>query len=138
MLPSRVHLQPGGDPSVTVTARINPFFEPSPLPFQAPPFDRNQDEDYQVALEEGMARELDEVRAIAANPEPPTFANTIEALERAGSLLRRVSSVFHEIADSTSTPSLRRIDAEEAPKLAAHEDAIYLNAALFARVKAVY
>src|SRR6266851_3244889 len=104
--------------------RVNPFFHPSSLPFQAPPFDRIEDEDYQVALEEGMTREMDEVRAIAANPDRPTFANTIEALEQAGSILRRVSWVFHEIAESSSNPTLRRIDAEEAPRLAAHQDAI--------------
>src|SRR3979409_553134 len=72
----------------------NPFFEKSPLPFQAPPFDRIKDSDYQPAIEEGMKRELAEIQTIANNPDAPTFANTIEAMERSGDLLRRVQRVF--------------------------------------------
>ena len=68
----------------------NPFFAPSTLPFQAPPFDKIKDEDYQPAIEAGMAEELKEVQAIADNPAPPTFENTIVAMEKSGQLLRRV------------------------------------------------
>jgi peptidyl-dipeptidase Dcp len=116
----------------------NPFLDPSPLPFQAPPFDRIRDEDYQIALHEGRARHLAEVKAIVENPEPPSFDNTIEALERSGRVLGRVRAVFHEIVESTATPVLRRIDLEEAPRLAAHHDAIHLDRGLFDRVNAVY
>jgi peptidyl-dipeptidase Dcp len=116
----------------------NPFLEPSPLPFQAPPFDRIRDEDYQVALHEGRAHHLAEVQAIVSNPAPPTFGNTIEALERSGRILGRARAVFHEIVESTATPALRRIDLEEAPRLAAHHDAIHLDPGLFERVNAVY
>src|SRR5215831_6795796 len=118
--------------------RPNPFFDPSPLPFQAPPFDQIQDDDYKAALEEGMTREREEVASIANGSDAPTFRNTVEALERSGQLLRRVSQVFHEIADSNSTPRLREIDAEAAPRLAAHHDAIHLDGRLYARIRAVY
>ena len=72
----------------------NPFFAPSTLPFQAPPFDKIKDEDYQPAMEAGMAEELKEVQAIANNPAPPTFENTIVAMEKSGQLLQRVRSGF--------------------------------------------
>jgi peptidyl-dipeptidase Dcp len=116
----------------------NPFAQPSPLPFQAPPFDKIKDNDYQPAIEEGMTRELAEVESIANDPNAPTFDNTIEALERRGELLRRVQSVFSGMVSSNTNPTIQRVQSEEAPKLAAHRDAIYLNPKLFARVKAVY
>jgi peptidyl-dipeptidase Dcp len=116
----------------------NPFAEPSTLPFLAPPFDKIKDADYMPALEEGMRRELAEVEAIANNPEAPTFANTIEALERTGDLLRRVQPVFFGMSSSNTNLILQRVQTEEAPKFAAHQDAIYMNPKLFARVKAIY
>jgi peptidyl-dipeptidase Dcp len=84
-----------------------------------------------------MARRRAEVDAITANPEPPTFTNTIEALERSGDVLRRVSAVFFVLASSCSTEGIRAIEAEVAPLLAAHADAILLDPALFARIEAV-
>jgi peptidyl-dipeptidase Dcp len=116
----------------------NPFFTASPLPFQAPPFDKIRDEHYAPALEEGMKRELAEIEAIADNPEPPTFANTVEAMERSGELLTRVSKVFQGLAQSNTSDAIQKIRAEEAPKLAAHRDAIFLNSRLFARVRTLY
>ena len=116
----------------------NPFAQPSPLPFEAPQFDKIKDSDYQPAMEEGMRRQLAEVDLIANNSDAPTFANTIEALERTGELLRRVQPVFFGMVSSNKNPTIQRVQSEEAPKLAAHRDAIYLNAKLFARVKAVY
>jgi peptidyl-dipeptidase Dcp len=116
----------------------NPFAQPSALPYQAPPFDKIKDSDYQPAIEEGMRRELTEVESIANDPNAPTFKNTIEALESGGDLLRRVQRVFFGIAASNTNPTIQKVQSEEAPKLAAHRDAIYLNAKLFARVKAVY
>lgn len=116
----------------------NPFAKPSPLPFHAPSFDKIKDTDYQPAIEEGMRRQLAEVEAIANNPDPATFANTIEALERSGELLRRVQPVFSGMVSSNKNPTVQKVQSEEAPKLAAHRDAIYLNGKLFARVKAVY
>ena len=116
----------------------NPFAQPSPLPFQAPPFDKIKDSDYQPAIEEGMRRQLAEVDSIADNPDAPTFANTIEALERSGVMLGRVQRVFSGMVSSNTNPMIQKVQSEEAPRLAAHGDAIYLNAKLFARVKAVY
>ena len=73
----------------------NPFYAPSPLPFHAPPFDRIKDEDYQPAIEAGMAQQLAEVRAIADNPAAPTFENTLIPLEKSGALLDRALQAFH-------------------------------------------
>jgi peptidyl-dipeptidase Dcp len=116
----------------------NPFAQPSTLPFKAPPFDKIKDSDYQPAIEEGMRRQIAEVEAIANSPEAPTLANTIEALERTGEMLTRVESVFSGMLSSNTNPILQKVQMEEAPKLAAHHDAIYLNDKLFARVKAIY
>jgi peptidyl-dipeptidase Dcp len=116
----------------------NPFARPSTLPFQAPLFDKIKDSDFQPALEEGMRRELAEVETIADNSEAPTFANTVEALERRGELLRRVQPVFSGMTSSNTNPSLQKLQGELAPKFAAHRDAIFLNPKLFARIKTIY
>jgi peptidyl-dipeptidase Dcp len=116
----------------------NPFFTASPLPFQAPPFDRIKDSDYQPALEEGMRRQLAEIQRIADDPEPPTFANTIEAMERSGELLTRVSKVYNSMLQANTSDALQKVDAVEAPRIAAHQDEISLNPKLFARVKAIH
>src|SRR5918911_2341240 len=117
---------------------MNPFFNESTLPFQAPPFDKIKDADYQPAIEEGMRRQLAEVEAIANSAEPPTFANTFEAMERTGALLTRVSHVFFGLTQADTNPTLQKVEAEETPRLAAHQDKIYLNPKLFARVKSIY
>jgi peptidyl-dipeptidase Dcp len=122
----------------TPPAETNPFFEPSTLPYQAPPFDRIKDSDFQPAIEEGMKRERAEIETIASDPAPPTFANTIEAMERAGQLLGRVQRVFGGLAQSNTNPTLQQIQRVEAPKLAANRDATVLDPRLFARIKAVY
>jgi peptidyl-dipeptidase Dcp len=116
----------------------NPFLSPSPLPFQAPPFDRITDQDYQPAIEAGMRAQRAEVDSIARQSAPPTFANTIEAMERTGQRLTRVMRVFGAITQANTDSVLQQVQSDEAPKLAAHEDAIYLDSALFARVKAIY
>jgi peptidyl-dipeptidase Dcp len=116
----------------------NPFYAPSTLPFHAPPFDRIKDSDYQPAIEAGMAEQLREIEAIANNPEPPTFANTLVAMEKTGQLFRRVMNVFDGVTGANTNPTLQNIEKIEAPKLAAHDDAIYLNEKLFQRVAAIY
>ncbi|MFZ0620250.1 MAG: peptidyl-dipeptidase Dcp [Candidatus Acidiferrales bacterium] len=116
----------------------NPFYAPSTLPFHAPPFDKIKDEDYQPAIEAGMAAELIEIQAIADNAAPPTFENTVVAMEKTGQLFQRAMAAFSAVAGANTDPLLQKVQAEEAPKLAAHHDAIYLNAKLFARVDAVY
>jgi peptidyl-dipeptidase Dcp len=116
----------------------NPFAAPSALPFQLPPFDHIRDADYRPAFEAGMAEQLREVAAIAHNPEPPTFANTIVALERAGRALERVETTFSNLNACNTDPQMQQIDTDMAPRLTAQRDAIHLNAALWSRVDALY
>jgi len=116
----------------------NPFSCKSTLPFEAPPFDRIEEQHFLPAFTEGMAQHRAEVQRIAADDAAPSFANTVEAMERAGALLGRTASVFFNLTGSTTTEALQRIQAEVAPKLAAHSDAIWLDPALFARVQQVY
>ena len=116
----------------------NPFFAPSTLPFQAPPFDKIKDEDYQPAIEAGMAQELAEMQAIADNPAPPTFDNTFVAMEKGGRLLQRAMAAFSGVAGANTNPVLQKTRAALAPKMAAHSDAIHLNDKLFARVSTIY
>jgi peptidyl-dipeptidase Dcp len=120
------------------TSNNNPFFTKSTLPFQAPPFDKIKDSDYKPAIEAGMKKQLAEVEKIANNPAPPTFENTFVALEKSGQLLTRVQLVFNAVTSANTDSVLQKVQEEEAPKLAAFNDAIYLNAKLFERVKAVY
>ena len=120
------------------TARKNPLFTASTQPYQAPPFNKIKDTDYQPAIEEGMKRQLVEIEAIANNPAPPTLANTIEEMERSGALLTRAAKIFFNLTQSNTNDAFQKIEAEESPKLAAHQDAIYMNPKLYARVKALY
>src|SRR5580698_10311888 len=116
----------------------NPFYAPSTLPFQAPPFDKIKDEDFQPAIEAGIAQEQTEIEAIANNPEPPTFDNTIVAMEKGGRLLNRVMSAFFGVTGANTDPVLQKVKTTEAPKLAAHADFIHLNTKLFARINTIY
>ena len=116
----------------------NPFDAPSTQPFHLPPFDRIHDSDYRPAFQAGMAEQLRQVAAIAHNSEPPTFANTIVALERSGRLLERVETTFSNLNSCNSDPEMQQIDTEMAPLLAAQRDAIHLNPALWARVDELY
>ena len=120
------------------TDRKNPFFKASKLPFQAPPFDKIENTDFKPALEEGMKQELVEINKIADNPALPTFENTFIPLEKSGQLLTRVSLVFNAVTGANTDSLLQNVQEEEAPKLAAHHDAIFLNTKLFQRVKEVY
>jgi peptidyl-dipeptidase Dcp len=116
----------------------NPFYAASTLPYHAPPFDRIKDTDYQPALEAGMAEMLKETRAIADNPAPPTFENTLVPMEKSGQLFYRVLRVFDGVSQANTNPTLQKVDEIEAPKQAALEDAIFLNEKLFQRVSAVH
>lgn len=116
----------------------NPFAEASTLPLQAPDFGRIKDSDYQPAIEEGMKQQLVEIDQIANSPAAPTFENTIAALEKSGAMLTRVSKVFFALSQANTNDVLQKVKEVEAPKLAAHHDAIFLNPKLFARVKAIY
>ncbi len=116
----------------------NPFFAASILPYQLPPFDKIKDADFKPAFEDGMARQRKEADAIAHDPAPATFENTIVALERSGRLLTRVSKVFFNLNASNTDDEMQKIEAEMSPKLAAHQDAINLDSALFARIETLY
>ncbi len=116
----------------------NPFAQPSTLPFQLPPFDRIHDSDYLPAFEAGMAAQLREVAAIAHNPRPATFEDTIVALERSGQLLDRVETTFSNLNACNTDARMQQIDTETAPQLTAHRDAIHLNPALWARIEQLY
>ena len=118
--------------------RTNPLLAPSALPFQAPPFDKITEADFQPALEQGMKEQRAEVEKIADNSEPPTLENTLVALEKSGQLLTRVYLVFNALSSANTTPGLQKLREEEAPKLAAHRDAIFLNDKLFQRIEAIY
>ena len=116
----------------------NPFAAPSTLPCQAPPFDRIRDADYLPAFDEGMKQQLAEMARVANNPAAPTFENTIVAIETSGRMLDRVNLTFSAVQQANTSDTLDQIQTIEAPKLAAQQDAILLNARLFARVRAVY
>lgn len=112
----------------------NPFFEVWTTPFGLPPFDRIAPEHFPAAFDQGMAEQTAEVEAITATAEPPTFANTVEAMERSGRLLSRVSAVFFNLNSSNTSDALEAIARDYAPKLAQHHMRIALDPALFARV----
>jgi peptidyl-dipeptidase Dcp len=116
----------------------NPFYAESSLPFHAPPFDKIKDADYQPAIEAGIAQQREEVRAIANNPDKPTFDNTFVALERSGQLLRRVMAAFEGVAGADTNDALQKVEESEAPKLSALQDSIFLDAKLFGRVSTIY
>jgi peptidyl-dipeptidase Dcp len=116
----------------------NPFYSVSTLPFQAPPFDKIKDGDYQPAIEEGMKQHLAEIQKIANDPAAPTFENTFVAMEKSGAMLHRVMQVFGAVTGANTDDTLQKVQEDEAPKLAAHEDAIYLDSKLFQRVQTIY
>ena len=116
----------------------NPFYAPSTLPFHAPPFDKIKDTDYQPAMEAGMAEQLREIEAIANDPAAPTFGNTLVAMEKTGQLFDRARAAFSAVTGANTNPALQKVRSELAPKLAAHSDAIHLNARLFRRISAIY
>ena len=112
----------------------NPFFENWTTPFGVPPFDLIRPEHFPPAFDRGMAEQAAEIAAIAASPVPPSFANTIEALERGGRLLEQVSRVFFNLDASDTNDALEAIARDYAPKLAQHQMRIALDPALFARI----
>ena len=119
-------------------SEVNPFFTEWSTPFQTPPFDSIKDAHFMPAFKEGMARQMKEVDAIAASPEPAGFANTVEALDRTGDLLNKVSNVFFALSENDTSEARQAIEAEVSPLLSKHADDILLNARLFERVKSVY
>lgn len=111
---------------------------PSTLPLQAPPFDKIKDSDYLPALEEGIRLKRIELHRIIENPAPPTFENTVEALERSGATLSHVSNIFYSVLSADTSDARRAIDGDISPKVIALNDEALMNPRLFARLKAVY
>jgi len=116
----------------------NPFYAPSTLPFQAPPFNKIKDGDYQPAIEAGMAEQQKEIQAIANNPAEPTFENTLVEMEKSGQLFNRAMAAFNAVTGANLNPELQKVQDFEAPRLAAHQDAIFLDSRLFQRVATIY
>lgn len=116
----------------------NPFFKEWTTPFQTPPFGEIKIEHYIPAFEEAIKEHNSEVDAIINNPEKPTFKNTIEALEKSGKLLSKVSGVFYNLNSSNTNDEMQIIAREIAPQLSKHSDDVNLNEKLFERIKAIY
>ncbi|MFT5642786.1 MAG: peptidyl-dipeptidase Dcp [Janthinobacterium sp.] len=124
--------------AATMNDATNPFFSPSALPFELPPFDLIRDAHYTPAYELGMQRQRAEVDAIADNRAPATFDNTIVALERSGQLLLRVDKTFSNMTAANTSAALQAIERDMAPRLAAHSDLIMLNDTLYLRVQTLF
>jgi peptidyl-dipeptidase Dcp len=116
----------------------NPLFVESTLPYHAPRFDLIRNEHYQPAIEEGMRQQLAEIDVIAKQVAPPTFDNTIVAMERSGRLLDRAAKAFFAVIGANTNDTLQKVQDVVAPKIAAHRDAVYLNDQLYQRVRNVY
>lgn len=116
----------------------NPLMHASTLPFQAPDFTKIKDSDFEPAFNEGIKEQLAEIEKITENTEAPTFENTLVALEKTGQLLTRVNGVFNMLSGANTDSVLQKLNEEMAPKLAAQQDAIYLNQKLYERIKTIY
>ncbi|MEJ0027252.1 MAG: M3 family metallopeptidase [Rhizomicrobium sp.] len=116
----------------------NPFFEPWTAPFEAPPFDRIEPGHFPPAYDRALAEHAAEIAGIAGGRAEPSFANTIEALENSGQLLRKVEAVFGNLAASHTNDALQEIERDMAPVLAKHWNDVYLDAVLFARIDALH
>ncbi|WP_029149798.1 M3 family metallopeptidase [Microbacterium indicum] len=115
----------------------NPLLAPSELPYALPDYGAIRDEHYLPAFERGIAEREAQIAAIAANPAPATFENTLEALERCGELLERVSAAFFTVSSAHATDAVQDIEERVAPLLAEHEDRVLQDSALFDRISAV-
>ena len=116
----------------------NPFFEDWTAPFGAPPLDRIEPAHFPPAYDRALAEHTAEIARIAENPAPPSFENTVLALEKSGQLLTRVEGVFHNLTSSATSEALQAIELEMEPRLSAHWSAISMHPALFARLDALY
>ncbi|MDR0894409.1 MAG: M3 family metallopeptidase [Prevotellaceae bacterium] len=116
----------------------NPFLEEYTTPHATTPFDRICVEHYESAMKEGICRQNEEISAIVGNPEAPTFDNTIVAYERSGQLLDRVEATFDNLLSAETTVEMQRLARSLVPLYSEHVDSIFLNEALFERVRTVY
>jgi peptidyl-dipeptidase Dcp len=115
----------------------NPFAAPSTLPYELPDFAAIRTEHYAPAIRAAIADHLASVARVSADPAPPTVANTLDALEAAGGLLRRAATVFFNQVSADATPQLEDLEEHLAPELAAHHDAVYMDPRLHARLRAL-
>ena len=115
----------------------NPLLTASPLPYCLPPFTVLTPEHYGEAIEAGLARHLDEIRAIATNAEPATFENTALAMERSGQLLNRAAAAFFTLVSADASEQIRELETVLSPRFSAHQDEVYLNRRLFERFAAI-
>jgi peptidyl-dipeptidase Dcp len=116
----------------------NPLLQAWDTPFGLPPFDRIRPEHFEPALRAAMAEHRVELAALTAQPEPPSFANTLARFDRSGRRLDKVGSVFYNLTASATTPALQAVQRAMAGPMAAHHSAVYMDAALFARVDALH
>ncbi|HEU4849412.1 MAG TPA: M3 family metallopeptidase, partial [Terrimesophilobacter sp.] len=116
----------------------NPFFAPSTLPYQLPPFAEIEDEHYLPAFEKGFEEQLAEISDITGRQDAPTFENTMIPLEQSGQTLLRVARVFYNKSSSDSSDFTNELEEKLAPLMAAHEDAIKLDSRLYRRIKALH
>ncbi len=121
--------------NVDDTRDLSALLDPSELPYQLPDFARVRTEDFLPAFHQALATYREEIDAIARNPEPATWSNTMEALEGAGQELNRVATIFFNLQGTDSTPELNEIAAQVVPEMSAASDAVYHNPALWDRIK---
>lgn len=121
-----------------MTDATNPLMQPSTLPYGLPDYGAIRPEHYLPAFQAGFQEQLREIARITMVRSMPTFANTIEALERSGELLDRVAHTFYTVSSADATPEIQEIDEQLAPLMAAHQDAITLDGQLYWRVQRVY
>ena len=114
---------------------MNPFLSEYVTPFQIPPFEKIEFKHYEPAFSIGMKEQQDEINDIASNASEPTFANTIEALERSGNTLDKVSNVFFNLVGSNTNDDMDALAVKISPQLSSHNDKILLNKSLFSRIE---
>ena len=116
----------------------NPFFAEWETPYGIPDFEAVKEKHYIPAVEAGIAQQQAEIEAIIANTEEPTFANVVEAYEKSGAILDRVTGVLFNLSETDATPSLQAIVEKVLPQLSVHSDNIFMNPAFFKKVEVLY
>ncbi|MGC4079688.1 MAG: M3 family metallopeptidase [Rubrivivax sp.] len=124
--------------AVSTSGGANPLLQDWTAPFGLPPFDALDPAHFRPAFEAAMQAHRDELAAIGASAEAPSFDNTVAAFDRSGRLLARIDAVFYNLTASHTTPALQAVQREMAGPLAAHDNAVYMDAALFARLDALH
>ena len=128
----------GKTPKKVKTANENPFLTEYTTKYKIPPFESIKYEHYMEALEKGIAQHNQEIEAIISNPASPNFENTILALDNSGATYHKVAFVFMALSESDATPEMQEIAEKFSPLMTSHNDEMYMNDRLFARIKVVY